>query len=217
MNASITAARIGLLCILIFLPARQVLAEPPSTPDFSGIPVDPYGQYPAYKCLTADPHRAGVEQFSYMVLVEYPGTSSGDAWAPCDTHSAFSLHHAGRAWDWFVTQPGNQATASEAQAAEELINWLLETVDGVPHMRLRRLGIVEIIWFDRIWTTQSRAWTPYTFFGCPDPNVSNTTCHRDHVHFGFSIEGANGHTSWWLGFLGWLLATLGQLLRSLAL
>jgi hypothetical protein len=151
----------------------------------------------------------------FRVLVNYPETTSGDAWAPCDTHSLFSLHHAGRAWDWFITRPGNRATFSEAQTANELINWLLETVDGVPQMRLRRLGIVELIWFDRLWTTQSLTWEPYAFNGCPDPNVSNTTCHRDHVHFGFSIEGSDGQTSWWLGLLGWLLATLGPLLRSL--
>jgi hypothetical protein len=147
-----------------------------------------------------------------MVLEAYPESTSGDIWAPCDTHAPFSLHHAGRAWDWFITAPGNRATDSEKLIADELINWLLEPVDDVPHMRLRRLGIVEIIWFDRLWTTESRSWESYTFNGCPGPNVSNTTCHRDHVHFGFTVQGANGHTSWWLGLLGWLLSLLGVLL-----
>ncbi len=209
-DAFSAAVRTVLVCALIAVPVR-LLAEPPSTPDFAGIPVDPYGQTPGYECFNQEPSRPGSEQFRDMVLGAYPESASGDIWGPCNTHSPFSLHHAGRAWDWFITVPGNLASDAERAVADELVNWLLEPVDGERHMRLRRLGITEIIWFDHIWTSESRRWHVYDLNGCPDPDVSNTTCHRDHVHFTFTVEGANGHTSWWLGLLGWWLAFLGNL------
>ena len=189
-------------------------ATPPATPSFVGIPVEPYPSPAPYACSAADPHRAGASNFRAMVLDAYPLSTSGDLWAPCDSdaHVETSYHHAGRAWDWFLTGPGQRPTRAQRAMGDELTAWLLATVNGTPHMRLRRLGITEIIWFERIWLATTKSWHPYTAGGCPDPDVSNTTCHRDHVHFSFSVEGADGNTSWWRGIIGWLLATLGSLL-----
>lgn len=154
-----------------------------------------------------------------MVLSTYPQTQSGDAWAPCSSprHMSTSNHHAGRAWDWFIAPEGSRASSAERAAPDELVQWLLETVDGEPHMRARRLGIVEIIWFDQLWQSRAgyRYLRPYPLQGCPDPNASNTGCHRDHVHFGFSTAGANGQTTWWQGLAGLLLSTVGWLLDAL--
>lgn len=121
-----------------------------------------------------------------MVLAAYPASWSGDLWSPCNSpnHISTSLHHAGRAWDWFVTTTGNRAGTAERAMADELLAWLLEPVDGVADARARRLGIVEIIWFDQRWSAQAKAWLRYNQQGCPDPAASNTGCHRDHVHFG---------------------------------
>ena len=94
---------------------------------------------------------------------------------------------------------------------DELVGWLTQPVDGVADARARRLGIVEIIWFDQRWSSQTKAWLPYNEQGCPDPAASNTGCHRDHVHFGFSAAGADGNTSWWRGDLGLVLSTLDTL------
>lgn len=189
-------------------------ATPPATPSFFGIPVEPYPSPATYECSTVDPHRVGASNFRAMVLDAYPASTSGDLWAACDSaaHVKSSYHHAGRAWDWFLTGPGQRPTRAQRAMGDELTDWLLATVNGTPHMRLRRLGITEVIWFERIWLATTTAWQPYTTGGCPDPNVSNTTCHRDHVHFSFSVEGADGDTSWWQGIIGWLKATLGSLL-----
>ena len=71
-----------------------------------------------------------------MVLAAYPGTRSGDSWAPCDTHSTTSLHHSGRAWDWVVAPTGEAASPSARAQADELLGWLLEPVDGQPDAEL---------------------------------------------------------------------------------
>ena len=197
-----------------------VASAAPPTPGFDDAPVDLYGAYPTYTCNASDPHRPGVERFRRMVLSAFPETRSGDAWARCDSplHMSTSNHHGGRAWDWFIAAEGSRATASERAAPDELVEWLLETVDGEPHMRARRLGIVEIIWFDQLWqsTPGYQYLRPYPLQGCPDPAASNTGCHRDHVHFGFSAAGASCNTTWCKGWWGWWLSTLGRTMDLVA-
>jgi hypothetical protein len=203
--------------VVVALVPSAAWATPPPTPAFGSAPVDPYGAYPLYACDTADPHRAGAEGFRSMVLAAYPASWPGELWAPCNSpsHISTSLHHAGRAWDWFVTGMGNRAGASERAMADELLAWLLEPVDGVADARARRLGIVEIIWFDQRWSAQTRALLPYNEQGCPDPAANNTGCHRDHVHFGFSTAGADANTTWWKGDAGWVLSSADSLLVGL--
>lgn len=203
----------GAALVITLIPAAAE-ATPPATPTFGSAPVDPYGAYPLYACDTADPRRAGAEGFRSMVLAAYSASWSGALWSPCNSpeHISTSLHHAGRAWDWFVTARGTRAGTAERAIADELLAWLLEPVDGVAHARARRLGIVEIIWFDQRWSAQTKAWRPYNLQGCPDPAASNTGCHRDHVHFGFSAAGADGNTSWWRGEVGWVISSLDTLI-----
>jgi hypothetical protein len=83
-----------------------------------------------------------------------------------------------------------------------VLQWLFEPIDGVAHSRLRRLGVVEIIWDARIWTTEVDAhitsadpstWRPYDGLGCSgDPVGQGTECHYDHFHFSLSAAGAAG-------------------------
>jgi hypothetical protein len=207
------AAVVG-AAMLITLAPVPAGATPPSTPAFGAAPVDEYGAAPFYECNIIDPRRAGAEGFRGMVLAAYPTSWSGELWSPCNSpnHISTSSHHAGRAWDWFVTATGDRAGTAERAIADELLAWLLEPLDGVAHARARRLGIVEIIWFDQRWSAQTRAWLPYNLQGCPDPAASNTGCHRDHVHFGFSAAGADANTSWWRGEAGWVVSSLDTLL-----
>ncbi len=214
-----TNSRLAILLVIVSLAiGRLASAEPPPTPDLHGVPVDLYGVPPAYECLPDDPHRSGVERFLEMVLNAYPGTVAGNAWASCDTHSPSSLHHSGRAWDWVLAGDGAVASPEAIDAAYELLGWLLETMDGQPDARARRLGIVEIIWFGELWTSHTRKWDPYPIADCTDPASDNTTCHRDHVHFTFSRSGAEGDTSWWRGtegFIRSLLETIQSTLEGL--
>jgi hypothetical protein len=202
--------------VLVALAPTAAGATTPATPTFTSASVDPYGASPIYACDTADPRRAGAEGFRSMVLGAYPASWSGELWSPCNSpkHISTSLHHAGRAWDWFVTAEGNRAESSARAIGDELVDWLTEPVDGVADARARRLGIVEIIWFDQRWSAQTKAWLPYNEQGCPDPAASNTGCHRDHVHFGFSAAGADANTSWWRGDVGLVLSSLDTLVMG---
>src|ERR671912_92120 len=103
--------------LVVGLVPSAALATPPATPAFRSAPVDP--------------HRAGAEGFRSMVLAAYPASWSGELWAPCNSpnHISTSSHHAGRAWDWFITAMGNRSEGAERAMADELLAWLLEPVD----------------------------------------------------------------------------------------
>lgn len=99
---------------------------------------------------------------------------------PCNISST-SYHREGRALDFYVN-----ATEPRAQS---IVNWILATDEyGNPHSKARRLGIIEIIWKNVIWTSDR---ANEGFRPCP-------TCgpHNDHIHFSFTREGANAATSW---------------------
>jgi hypothetical protein len=110
----------------------------------------------------------------------------------------YSQHKTGRAIDFMVDSRDPQGRADGLAVLE----WLFEPIDGVAHARLRRLGVVEIIWDARIWTTEADAhitsadpstWRPYDGLGCSgDPVSQGTECHYDHFHFSLSAAGAAG-------------------------
>lgn len=175
-------------------------AVPLTTPDFTE-PVEDYADRPGYDCLQSEPKRAGVWGFRDLVMAAYPRTTSGAIWAPCNTHSPNSEHHAGRAWDWMISKGGQAPDGDRAAMAYEVIDWLTEDEDGAADMRLRRLGIRYMIFDGKIWSSSTREWGPYSpgNVDCADKHQNITTCHRDHVHFTFSEAGADGDTSWWRG------------------
>jgi hypothetical protein len=169
-------------------------ATPPPTPDFTGVPLEGYAPSPDGSCLydqRSDYPRRGVQRFREMVRDAYPDTFNFSWWRTCNDGSE---HDTGLAWDWGVTQIGTTPTAAEKARGDELVSWLLATVDGQAHMRFRRLGIRYIIWYDRIWIGDG----PWQRYDAPPYNCSGVTdCHRDHVHFTFGVAGGNGTTSWW--------------------
>ena len=69
---------------------------------------------------------------------------------------------------------------------------------------LRRLGVVQIIWGGRIWTTASdsddnvthrlKSWRVHQ--GC-SPDDDPTFCHYDHIHFTLCVAGASKRTTFW--------------------
>ncbi|MFP5363084.1 MAG: hypothetical protein ACLGI5_10185 [Thermoleophilia bacterium] len=109
-----------------------------------------------------------------------------------------SQHKTGRA----VDVPINWRIPAQRADGQALLNWLFEA--GAE--RLRRLGVVEIIWAARIWTTAHDrgrltadigAWRAYTGLGCP--RASDTACHYDHFHFTLSVAGRERTSTWWSG------------------
>jgi hypothetical protein len=122
----------------------------------------------------------------------YPAIGAGVPDPPLNFYSdCWSNHAQGRASDFRVGEglPGRTRIAR----GTALIEWLLAPdAAGNEQARARRLGIQEILFFDRCWTTAE-----------PD-DLDKTTyselreCdigHYDHVHLSFTVAGALGLTS----------------------
>lgn len=191
---ALTAVAVFATVTVADAPAQAV---PPPTPNFGGAAVEGYAPQPPFECLHKDPHRPGVEKTMAMLIKAYPNSREGGTWANCVGHTSTSDHYSGRALDWHPGRPFVEPTASARADGYEVVRWLLATVNGVPNLRARRLGIVYIIWDNRIWIDRIRVWQQYQ--DCTGTQGNPTTCHRDHVHLTFGTAGAEGRTSWWRG------------------
>jgi hypothetical protein len=139
-------------------------------------PLTPYE--PQTGCSFGD--RPGVVAFRELVMAVYPCTSAGRIHAPCEGER--SEHKDGRAWDWTVDE--------DNPVAGEVIEWLLESDGhGNRQARARRLGLMYIIFDEKIWATHraDEGWRPY----------DGENDHTSHMHFSFSHDGADELTSWW--------------------
>jgi peptidoglycan hydrolase-like protein with peptidoglycan-binding domain len=138
---------------------------------------------------TCDPTaKPGVLAFRRLILRNFPTTASSGITRDCDVGGT-SEHKEGRAWDWRVFA----SDAADRQKVRAVFAWLFaRDPDDHRYARLRRLGIMYMIWNERIWSSHRAAdgWRPYSCSG-------DTSCHRDHVHFSFSWKGARKNTTWW--------------------
>jgi hypothetical protein len=142
----------------------------PSLPD----PIEGYAPLDAAGECDPAP-KEGPKAVRELVLAELGGRDLGIG-RDCNIGNP-SKHHGGRAWDW-----GQPSVA----AAEKLVSWLTATdPDGNKDAMARRLGIRVIIWNRRIWTAGTKRFDPYR----------GASPHTDHVHVGWSHEGAAGTTS----------------------
>lgn len=110
-----------------------------------------------------------------------------------------SGHEEGRALDWMV----DFRDPAERAAGLAFLQWLLATdEDGNEHANARRLGVMYVIWNDRIWSAgqADEGWRPYTHRACAPGAVescSPTLRHIDHIHLSLSRPGADKRTSYW--------------------
>ena len=186
-------AAIVLAVLLCFNPTSAWSAPRPPMP--SGLPaaVDPASGYtPQTSC---EPFaKPGTLKLAKLLTETYAGTSAGTARACGSVPN--SEHYDGRSIDWMVsvrdTSEKNQATA--------LLKWLRATdAKGNTYANARRLGVMYVIWNNKIWGIYNadQGWRDYT--SCEDhPEKSwDSTCHRNHVHISLSWPGALGKTSFW--------------------
>jgi hypothetical protein len=140
-------------------------------------------------CLKPMGPRPGVADFRYLIMSQLEGRDDGLAGCKkiANSSGAYSDHADGRAWDWHAVAK-NPADIARVGL---VLNWLLRTDErGNRNAMARRLGMTYIIWnhqFYRVGSDQAH-WVPYT--GTADP-------HDTHVHFSFSVAGADRRTSWW--------------------
>lgn len=132
--------------------------------------------------------RPGVEAFREFVLRQLGG-GKGNIGRPCGATGHPSGHYSMRAWDWTTSADDPE----QAARAHELLDWLLANDAEM----FRRAGLLYVIWDKHKWTAARRKWETYDGWA-EDGSCPTAPCrhpHRDHVHFSFGKEGADGLTS----------------------
>ena len=156
------------------------------------MPVEDYAGYqPQTRC--SQKPKPGV------LLLAAAITARGGGYGPISrtcTGSSTSEHKESRAFDWLLdaTDPTDRALA------DALLDELLAPDDtGATHALARRMGIMYVIWNDRMYASyngfEQRA---YLSSGCRSKRrCSPTLRHRDHMHISLTREAAKGLTSWY--------------------
>jgi hypothetical protein len=180
-------------------PAQAVVATP-ATPVF-GAAIDAYSAYERENTCspTAKP---GTVAWRDLLLRTY-GTRWNNITRACSASD--SGHEEGRALDWRTLA----TDATQKAQGDALLAWLLATDKyRNPNANARRLGMQYIQFNNRMW----RAYNP-TAGWLPQMETVNgvktdcaklgptyvTTCHRDHIHFSMSWNGAYERTTWFTG------------------
>lgn len=196
----VAALSAALLFSVITEPASAVGVSPPSsrvttpvTP--SGLPkaAEGFASYvPAVGCDRRI--NAGTDALARLLKATYPDTSYGLG-RTCGTGRA-SEHFDGRAIDWMVSARTTHGMAE----ANAVIGWLFATDRfGVTYANAKRLGIMYLIWNNKIWGAYSadQGWRPYSNCADTPASSSDSACHRNHIHFSLSWEGAMKKSSFW--------------------
>lgn len=142
-------------------------------------------------CDTTD--KPGAVRFRNMILRTYPGTWVGMNY-PCGANGTRSEHYEGRALDWGVSIR-NPVLYTYARAFK---SWLMRTdARGNPFAMARRLGVMYVIYYNKIWGAWSGQWEEYLDCDSRPSAAHDNLCHRDHMHISLSWNGAMGATTFW--------------------
>jgi hypothetical protein len=183
------AALAALLAPLLLAGGVLLTAAPPAA---AGI--EDFAHYqPEERC--SPKAKAGAEYLSGWLVRTYGG-ARGRIGSACT--DSVSEHQEGRAVDW-----SNDATtkAGRTRVKEFLRDVLAADHRDRPAAKARRMGIMYLIWDDRMWA----AWDgfepePYLSSSCTNvKKCSKTLRHRDHVHVSLSRKGGHGRTSFYDG------------------
>lgn len=111
--------------------------------------------------------------------------------------SSTSEHKEARAIDWML----DARKRKNRRTAKKFLDELFAPDDlGNPHALARRMGVMYIIWNDRIYRSYDGfRKRPYLSSGCKRrKGCSITLRHRDHVHISLTRKAAKGRLSWYL-------------------
>lgn len=155
----------------------------------------PMEDYSGYQPQTRCRRRA---KTGVLVLADWL-VARGGGYGPISrscSGSSTSEHKESRAFDWLL-DANDPAQAAVAQAFLDEI--LAPDDTGQPHALARRMGIMYVIWDDRMWASYDGFEEErYLSSGCRSRRrCSPTLRHRDHVHISLSRKGAKGMTSWY--------------------
>jgi Putative peptidoglycan binding domain len=148
---------------------------------------------------SCDPHaKPGATALGDLLRATYAGSSYGID-RTCGTDPLpTSEHYDGRAIDFFR----NVKVPAQKAQIDALIAWLFaKDSTGNKYANARRLGIMYLIWNNKIWGSYRAAdgWRSYQSCATRTSSAYDTTCHRDHIHISLSWEGAMKRTSFWSG------------------
>jgi hypothetical protein len=109
--------------------------------------------------------------------------------------SSYSLHAGGRAYDHHLSV----RNADDKAAGDALVAAFLRAdTKGNKYALAKRFGVQEIIWNCKIWTAARAGEGLRPYGACPTSN--DTIAHRDHVHIGQNLRGAERRTT---AYTGW--------------
>lgn len=188
------AALSAVLCLTtaVALPAPALAAPRPQTP--AGLPRSVEALAPYVAQTSCDPRiKPGTAALGNLLARTYPGIWWNSTY-PCGTDGNVSEHYDGRAIDWGATIRGGATRIS----AEAFLSWLLaKDAKGDAFAYARRLGVMYVIYNNRIWGSWNGRWAEYN--GCAKRKsvAEDSACHRDHLHISLSWDGALGSTSFW--------------------
>jgi hypothetical protein len=160
-------------------------------------PIEDYASYqPQTRC--SPKAKPGTEVLARWLVRRYGGAVGGISRA-C-SRTATSEHAEGRALDWTL-----DATSGRGRrvARAFLRDAFATDRAGNPDALARRMGIMYVIWDDRMYPAWS-GFEPerYLSSSCPRRRrCSATLRHRNHVHVSLTRSAARGTTSWFEGRL----------------
>jgi len=168
------------------VPAPAQAADPVPAPpaSLSSKVIDAHpGYQPQTTCSPSA--KPGATALLSLLIKTWGGSSSGISRA-CTTGGT-SEHKEGRALDWHM----DMKNASDVAQVDKALTWITANNGEIA----RRLGIMYIIWNQRLWATYApdRGWRDEADRG------SYTANHKDHVHISLTWDGAYQQTSWWTG------------------
>lgn len=179
------------LVVVLLTLASPALATP--------LPVEDYARYePQTTCRSKA--LPGTTTLTRWINSSYRGGTAHASVRACRSGGT-SEHKDGRAIDWTMS--------ATSRADRRTVNAFLERLfatdaEATPHALARRMGVMYVIWNDRIWSSYRQfAARDYLSSGCKSRSrCSRTLRHRDHVHISLSTAGAKAQTSWYLERLG---------------
>jgi len=156
-------------------------------------PVEPYASYqPQSAC--APKAKPGTQALGRYVVKTFGG-GYGRISSTCKSRSV-SEHKEGRAFDWSL----NAVKAADRSKAQRFLRQIFATgPSGEPAEQARRMGVMYVIWNDRIWAAYDEFHPrPYRSSGCKKlAGCSKTLRHRDHMHISLTRRAARAETSWY--------------------
>ena len=158
-------------------------------------PVEPYANYqPQTGCSPVA--KPGTTLLGHWIVRNYGG-GFGPISRACAGRGV-SEHKEGRAFDWTLSATN---AADRSRAARFLQRVFAAGPDGEPAELARRMGIMYVIWNDRIYPAYDQFQVkPYLSSSCRSlAKCTRTLRHRDHLHVSLTRDGGWGRTSWYVG------------------